>query len=53
MTGEGLRHSPILSALFGSTEDPELLGAAQFIRGTCKPEINQAVLLNPVYQRYR
>ncbi|XP_041647002.1 dual specificity protein phosphatase CDC14AB isoform X2 [Cheilinus undulatus] len=32
MTVEGVRHSPILSALFGTTEDPELLGAAQFIK---------------------
>ncbi|XP_074524442.1 dual specificity protein phosphatase CDC14AB [Halichoeres trimaculatus] len=32
MTGEGVRHSPILSALFGVTEEPELHGAAQFIR---------------------
>uniref|UniRef100_UPI0037E7B23A dual specificity protein phosphatase CDC14AB isoform X1 n=2 Tax=Semicossyphus pulcher TaxID=241346 RepID=UPI0037E7B23A len=32
MTVEGVRHSPILSALFGMTEEPELLGAAQFIK---------------------
>ncbi|XP_041791530.1 dual specificity protein phosphatase CDC14AB isoform X2 [Chelmon rostratus] len=32
MTVEGVRHSPILSALFRMTEDSELLGAAQFIK---------------------
>ncbi|XP_018518155.1 dual specificity protein phosphatase CDC14AB isoform X2 [Lates calcarifer] len=32
MTGEGVRHSPILSALFRMSEDPELLGAAEFIK---------------------
>lgn len=33
MTVEGVRHSPILSALFRMSEaDPELLGAAQFIK---------------------
>lgn len=34
MTVEGVRHSPILSALFGVTAaDTELLGAAQLIKG--------------------
>ncbi|XP_026179491.1 dual specificity protein phosphatase CDC14AB isoform X3 [Mastacembelus armatus] len=32
MTGEGTRRCPIRSGLFGSSEDPELLGAAQFIK---------------------
>ncbi|XP_065812446.1 dual specificity protein phosphatase CDC14AB isoform X1 [Labrus bergylta] len=32
MTGEGVRHSPILSALFGLTEESEPLGAAQVIK---------------------
>nr|XP_046247987.1 dual specificity protein phosphatase CDC14AB isoform X2 [Scatophagus argus] len=33
MTVEGVRHSPVLSALFRMTaEDPELQGAAQFIK---------------------
>ncbi|XP_042271572.1 dual specificity protein phosphatase CDC14AB isoform X1 [Thunnus albacares] len=32
MTVEGVRHSPILSALFRGAEDPELLGAADFIK---------------------
>ncbi|XP_059197548.1 dual specificity protein phosphatase CDC14AB [Centropristis striata] len=33
MTGEGVRHSPILSALFGLSDEPEpLLGAAQLIK---------------------
>ncbi|XP_023279940.1 dual specificity protein phosphatase CDC14A isoform X1 [Seriola lalandi dorsalis] len=32
MTGEGVRHSPILSALFRMSEDPELLGAAELIK---------------------
>ncbi|KAM7387855.1 hypothetical protein PAMP_024067 [Pampus punctatissimus] len=32
MTVEGVRHSPILSALFRVPEDPELLGAADFIK---------------------
>ncbi|XP_071328977.1 dual specificity protein phosphatase CDC14AB isoform X2 [Trachinotus anak] len=32
MTGEGVRHSPVLSALFRMSEDPELLGAAEFIK---------------------
>lgn len=36
MTGQGLQHSPILSALFGMSEDPELLGAARFIKGISK-----------------
>ncbi|KAF1390990.1 hypothetical protein PFLUV_G00063880 [Perca fluviatilis] len=29
---EGVRHSPVLSALFGMTEDSETLGAAQLIK---------------------
>lgn len=33
MTVEGVKHSPILSALFRMTEDCELLGAAEFIKG--------------------
>ncbi|XP_045885973.1 dual specificity protein phosphatase CDC14AB [Micropterus dolomieu] len=32
MMVEGVRHSPILSALFSMTEDSELRGAAQFIK---------------------
>ncbi|XP_034565001.1 dual specificity protein phosphatase CDC14AB isoform X2 [Notolabrus celidotus] len=32
MTVEGVRHSPILSALFGMTEEPELQGAAPLIK---------------------
>ena len=36
MTVEGVRHSPILSALFRGAEDPELLGAADFIKGKNK-----------------
>uniref|UniRef100_A0A8C9ZMT4 protein-tyrosine-phosphatase n=1 Tax=Sander lucioperca TaxID=283035 RepID=A0A8C9ZMT4_SANLU len=32
MTMEGVRHSPVLSALFGVTEDSETLGAAQLIK---------------------
>uniref|UniRef100_A0A3P8TTF7 Cell division cycle 14Ab n=1 Tax=Amphiprion percula TaxID=161767 RepID=A0A3P8TTF7_AMPPE len=32
MTVEGVKHSPILSALFRMTEDCELLGAAEFIK---------------------
>uniref|UniRef100_A0A665U626 Cell division cycle 14A n=1 Tax=Echeneis naucrates TaxID=173247 RepID=A0A665U626_ECHNA len=32
MTGEGIRHSPVLSALFRMNEDPELRGAVEFIK---------------------
>lgn len=32
MTVEGVKHSPILSALFGLTDDPEPLGAVPFIK---------------------
>ncbi|KAJ0065737.1 hypothetical protein NL108_017568 [Boleophthalmus pectinirostris] len=32
MSGEGIRHAPILSALFKTGEDSELMGAAEFIR---------------------
>uniref|UniRef100_A0A8C6UDT6 Cell division cycle 14Ab n=1 Tax=Neogobius melanostomus TaxID=47308 RepID=A0A8C6UDT6_9GOBI len=32
MSGEGLKQTPILSALFRSGEDSELMGAAEFIR---------------------
>lgn len=39
---EGIRHSPILSALFRMTpEDSELLGAAQFIKGKIQLKIHQ------------
>lgn len=35
MSVEGLRHPPVLSALFGmKAEDSELLGSAELIRGT-------------------
>lgn len=35
MSVEGLRHPPVLSALFGmKAEDSELLGTAELIRGT-------------------
>ncbi|XP_010781125.1 dual specificity protein phosphatase CDC14A-like [Notothenia coriiceps] len=32
MTVEGVRHSAILSALFGGTDESDPLGAAQFIK---------------------
>lgn len=35
MSVEGARHPPVLTALFGmKAEDTELLGTAEFIRGT-------------------
>ena len=44
MVVEGLQHSSIMSALFRTTEEPQVgpLGAAAFIRAAVHPSIHQA-----------